>query len=284
MKKFFIPILFILFQFIVHSQNDSVIFVNANWTTNEIGNGLIHKEYQFKKNLFHSFQNINIIEVKNINEYFFEIGYETKMLIPTSEFGKRVNAIAAINGTFFDMKNGGSVCFLKAKDSIINDNQIKNDKRGIHQQGAVIIKNGFISIENNDENLEWENKIDANEIMTSGPMLIINNLILELDSVSFNITRHPRTAVGINDSNHVYLITVDGRNENAEGMSLFELQKIIYWLGCKDGINLDGGGSTTLWINGCSFNGVVNYPTDNKQWDHFGERPVANVILLMKRN
>jgi exopolysaccharide biosynthesis protein len=73
---------------------------------------------------------------------------------------------------------------------------------------------------------------------------------------------------------------VDGRNEQSAGMTLPELANIIKWLKAQDGINLDGGGSTTLWISNQPDNGVVNYPTDNKKWDHAGERKVANVVIV----
>jgi exopolysaccharide biosynthesis protein len=45
-------------------------------------------------------------------------------------------------------------------------------------------------------------------------------------------------------------------------------------------MNLDGGGSTTMYIKKQSDNGVVNYPSDNKQFDHYGERKVANIIYI----
>ncbi|MCK4879516.1 MAG: phosphodiester glycosidase family protein, partial [Bacteroidales bacterium] len=44
--------------------------------------------------------------------------------------------------------------------------------------------------------------------------------------------------------------------------------------GCIDAINLDGGGSTTMWTKD---NGVVNRPSDKR-----GERPVANAILILE--
>src|SRR5690606_26319921 len=101
-----------------------------------------------------------------------------------------------------------------------------------------------------------------------------------LDSIPFVLTRHPRTAVAVTDKNRVLLITIDGRQANSAGVSLFELGKIMKWLKVKDGINLDGGGSTTFWLKDYPDDGVVNYPTDNKKWDHKGERKVANVLLL----
>ena len=79
------------------------------------------------------------------------------------------------------------------------------------------------------------------------------------------------------------LLTVDDRQENSAGMSLFELTKIMKWLGCTSAINLDGGGSTTLWVNSYGDNGVVNHPSDNKKWDHEGQRKVANIIYIKSK-
>jgi exopolysaccharide biosynthesis protein len=49
------------------------------------------------------------------------------------------------------------------------------------------------------------------------------------------------------------------------------------WLGCVSAINFDGGGSSALWVKG---EGIVNYPTDNRKWDHEGERKVANILYV----
>ncbi len=56
-------------------------------------------------------------------------------------------------------------------------------------------------------------------------------------------------------------------------MNLYELQVFLYNLGCSDAINLDGGGSTTIWTKE---KGVVNTPSDKK-----GERPVANALIIL---
>ena len=47
---------------------------------------------------------------------------------------------------------------------------------------------------------------------------------------------------------------------------------------CTEAINLDGGGSSTMYIKD---EGVINFPSDNKQHDHEGERPVSNAILVL---
>lgn len=267
------------------AQSDSISVVKANWHKEKIAPGVSLKTFAFNKSLFNSNQNISILEVKQKKSLEFDLGYEPKALIPTSEYGKRSNAIAAINGTFFDMANGGSVDYIKSDGKLINENRLsKSSERASHQKAALSIKNGKLSINKWNGLDNWENLIDAEDIMVSGPLLIMNGKSEALDNNNtFNKTRHPRTAVAINKNKRVLLITVDGRNENAEGMSLFELEKLLRWIKSVNSINLDGGGSTALWINNYGENGIVNYPTDNKKWDHNGERKVANVILLKKR-
>ena len=55
------------------------------------------------------------------------------------------------------------------------------------------------------------------------------------------------------------------------------------WLGCTSAINLDGGGSTTLWVNSYGDNGVVNHPSDNKKWDHEGAKKSGQHHLYQKQ-
>ncbi len=92
-------------------------------------------------------------------------------------------------------------------------------------------------------------------------------------SSSFVTTQHPRSAIGFSrDSTTLYFITVDGRQASSVGMSLPELTGFMLSLGVYQGVNLDGGGSTTMVVNGR----IVNSPSDAA-----GERPVANAVLVV---
>jgi exopolysaccharide biosynthesis protein len=263
------------------AQTDSLAVVNAQWNIEKISKGLTLKTFLFQNSLFNSNQNVSILEVKNNGKYAFDLGFDEKKLIKTSDFAKQTDAIAALNGTFFDIANGGSVDYIKSNGKIINENRLsKNGKRTMHQKSALVIKSGKLSIEKWNEKPDWEKTLESDDIMTSGPLLIIKENEEKLDTANtFNKTRHPRSAVALTKNKRVLLITVDGRHENSAGMSLFELTKLMRWLQANDAINLDGGGSTTLWVN----NKVINYPSDNKKWDHEGERKVANVLLLKKK-
>ena len=85
--------------------------------------------------------------------------------------------------------------------------------------------------------------------------------------------RHPRTAVGFSrDSSTLFVLTVDGRSENSGGMTLVELASVMRELGAWQAMNFDGGGSTTMVIDGK----VVNHPSDKE-----GERAVGNALLVV---
>jgi hypothetical protein len=80
--------------------------------------------------------------------------------------------------------------------------------------------------------------------------------------------RNPRTAVGYsNDGKTLWLVAVDGRSSSSRGMTIDELAVLMDSLGAWRAMNLDGGGSTTLWT---STHGVANTPSDGS------ERTVAN--------
>lgn len=86
-------------------------------------------------------------------------------------------------------------------------------------------------------------------------------------------SRHPRTFVAINqDSTMVYFVTVDGRQESSIGMTYRDMAEFLLWIGAWDGVNLDGGGSTTMLVRG----EIVNSPSDPG-----GERSVANTLHVV---
>ena len=66
-------------------------------------------------------------------------------------------------------------------------------------------------------------------------------------------------------------------------MSAAELTEFLqHYFRPQAALNIDGGGSTTFWMRGFneSRNSVVNYPTDNKRFDHNGQRRVTSFILV----
>lgn len=287
LKKSFLTLIVFCSYTLAFAQNlDSVNLVQAKWNKQRVARKVKLLSHHFNaKDLFLANQNISYLEIRNRGKSpVLAIGAEKKILKTTSTFGKEHQALAAINGSFFDVKNGGSVDFIKVNGKVMAENQLeKNGGRAKHQQAALAIEDGRLRLKKWDGSADWEQHLTEADVLLTGPLLALNGQEETLDSSSFSRSRHPRTAVGIKANGRIVLLTVDGRNANAAGMSLRELAKTMKWLGCTSAVNLDGGGSTTLWVSGFPDGGVINYPTDNKLWDHAGQRKVANVILVKKR-
>jgi hypothetical protein len=137
------------------------------------------------------------------------------------------------------------------------------------------------------------------ESLGGGPMLIKDGARWFADAANdFTRGRQPRTLVGWNAAGDRWLVTVDGRQPDASvGMTLAEAANFLLALGATDGINLDGGGSTTFVAGGA----VVNTPSDvavrrgsGDVVEHLAapgqpvvghvERPVTSALAVVPRN
>lgn len=140
----------------------------------------------------------------------------------------------------------------------------------------------IIRLVHGTESVEKEKQIffsKAEDITNGVPQLIKNGKIeitweAEKETKSFVETRHPRTAVAKLKDGKFLMVTVDGRSEASGGIGLQHLAEILLELGAADAMNLDGGGSTTMFLDGK----VVNKPSDKE-----GERRVSDAILVFPR-
>lgn len=132
---------------------------------------------------------------------------------------------------------------------------------------------------NDDTNRTTQAFSRSEDIVGGVPQLIKNGKIeitweQEKASKSFVETRHPRTAVAKLKDGKFLMVTVDGRSAESVGMSLQELAEFLLALGAIEAMNFDGGGSTTMFLDGK----VVNKPSDPT-----GERRVGDAILVFPR-
>lgn len=120
---------------------------------------------------------------------------------------------------------------------------------------------------------------DIAQLMGGGPRLITDGEFpslwhpLEGFAYSHNMSRHPRTAVGITkDQKRVIFLVIDGRQPASRGATMGETAQTIKSLGAWNAVNLDGGGSSTLIVD----DEWVHRPTDSN-W----MRPVANALIAI---
>lgn len=117
----------------------------------------------------------------------------------------------------------------------------------------------------------WPGVLD---VMGGNPAVVRGGAIVDadVDGVGGYFDRNPRTAVGFTADGKALLVVVDGRQAGySVGMTLRELADVMVNLGAVEALNLDGGGSTVMTVNGQA----VSRPSGGL------ERPVANAMLVL---
>ncbi len=114
---------------------------------------------------------------------------------------------------------------------------------------------------------------EIKDALGGNPTLIENGQIIERNVTGSErfFRRHPRTGVGLHPDGRVLMVTVDGRQDRSVGMTLQEFADLFSSLGATWALNLDGGGGTTMVVNG----GVRNRPSDGS------ERAVSSALLVL---
>lgn len=201
-----------------------------------------------------------------------------------SSLGEASGALAAINASFFDKKkfptefvkdDGKVICTRPANGASRSNGMLRiKDKKG----KSIDILTVVDSMSTVKAARGWY------EAIVSGPVLIEDGKRVDYSNDpkrvagTFYSRRHPRTLMGYTVDGWVYFMVVDGRFPGqGEGMTISDLQTLCQYFGLYEAMNFDGGGSSTLWTKEY---GVINYPCDNKVFDHKGERKVPNALIV----
>ena len=264
---------------------DSLVVVQAQWDVDSM-DGFVLKQHFFKDNeLFGANEYVAFVELPSQSPLQVAFCYEPKRT-PTSVQARKHGAVVAINGSFFDMRKHNPICYLriKGRECGINTPMTGPDadtvNRKYYQYGSMLLRDGRPHIFTTDSNRFWERTLPDLDIMTAGPLLMLHGDTMPTRyDKEFTTHRHNRTAIGVRPDGTVLLVVVEGRAQESYGMSIPEMGCLMKWLGCQEALNLDGGGSTTLWVKGR----IINYPSDNGKFDHAGERTVSNCVLLVPK-
>ena len=205
----------------------------------------------------------------------------------TSQFLEEFDLQLAINGDFFDpwWSNGPFSYYPHTGDGV--------NTRGLAASQGNVYTNGYMTSryyttlyinQNNQASVNAPIGNIYNAI--SGYLTLVRNgqAINPRGSDPYLWNPHPRTAVGINQAGtEMIMVLVDGRQVNySEGVSIPELAQIMRDNGVYNAINLDGGGSVTLAVEGDDDESIVlNSPID--QYIPGRERPIANHLGIYAR-
>jgi len=202
--------------------------------------------------------------------------WQTTLMRPTS-IATRDGFDLVVNGDFFRARNikdaeGALAAFRSDVWSAVSGVAVSNGKTWstatTSRPCLVVETNHAVSIRNLSRPLPG-----AIEIVSGNTILVADGKA----APHVNLQRHPRTAVGLDaKKSKLILLVVDGRKPGvAAGMSYDELAAEMIRLGCRDALNLDGGGSSVMAVRDSSRTDafqILNEPTDGR------ERAVANVL------
>ncbi len=215
-----------------------------------------------------------------------------------SQFAERMDAVMVINGGYFLMHKNPTehVGLLKNNGEIISyslRSMLKREKRYYLTRSAIgFDKTGGMDIawiaSHNDSIFEWDKPTNNNpsepvteidftkgsfwnieDALQAGPVIVSNSRKnVTADEEVFFWSKipdiHPRTAAGYTKNGKYIFLVVDGRQPDSRGVDLNELSILMFDLDCEEAINLDGGGSSAIVVNGSLLNKPAGFTTQRE--------------------
>lgn len=276
----------------------------------KVDKGLNYYHFQGWDDITGSMQTVYVTEIDlDSDRYNIKFVYGSDS---TSAVAHKHDAVAAINATYET-----DASYIRVDGKNLFEVSIPSDHLRFWKHDGAITGDGGSKIaivygaaggkavpERGERAIELYKSLTEKNVFSGSPMLIDDYQMVGADFVPADLTkedlkklkyedyrrhqgvRHPRTAVALTEDNVLLLIVVDGRRDVANGMSAKELTRFIAkHFNPRWALNLDGGGSATMVIKGMGEHdtNVLNYPTDNKKEDHYGQRRICTQILVMEK-
>ena len=204
-----------------------------------------------------------------IQTAFADDTYGKNVKEATSVTAEENDAILAINGDFYGAQNDGYV---------IRNGVLYRSTSGGNEDLAILADGSFEIFSENDLSAEEVLAAGAVDVLSFGPGLVESGeiAVTKDEEVGKAMASNPRTAIGILEDGHYVFVVTDGRTDESEGLTLYQLAEFMQSLGCSTAYNLDGGGSSTLYFNG----EIINKPTTGG--NNIKERSVSDIVYLAK--
>ena len=211
---------------------------------------------------------VQLASAELLRTAFAQNAYGKNVTEKTSAIAEEHDAILAINGDFYGSQEKGYV---------LRNGVLYRDTAASGREDLVIYGDGaFAVITEKSVSADSLLSAGAQQILSFGPALVVDGKISvsEGEEVGKAMSSNPRTAIGIIDELHYVFVVSDGRTDESEGLSLYQLAEFMQSLGTTVAYNLDGGGSSTMVFNGK----VINNPTtDGKR---IKERSVSDIVYI----
>ncbi len=229
----------------------------------------------------------HVLSVDNLNTAWeLDVMGSFGVLIPPTVFADQSNATAVVNGGFFSFQNHEGIGLIAYNNRVLYSPAGKERYRGtlgITPHGILIGQLDPVDIRQYQIQTEKSNWNSAYSSLAAGPILVQDATnYLQIRNQGFNRTQlAPRTGIGRIAQDEILLVVVDGRQPGwSRGITLNELAELFLSFGAEQALNLDGGGSSIMVIDG----EIVNRPSDHAEPGKAGrERPVANAIGVFEK-
>ncbi len=184
----------------------------------------------------------NTIKLDNINQPRMSIAYT---IAYTPDWGQ-LSPTTPKNGVQIVVSNNNITSITKSRVQIPKDGYVIVGPASV--LGSLKVKE---KISLDIKTLpDWEN---VNHIISGGPYLVKDGKVyvdIQDQKLLAIGGRNPRTAIGYTKDNHFIIVTADGREGSSIGLTLKELAYYMQKIGCVNAMNLDGGGSTVMYVKG----------------------------------
>lgn len=184
----------------------------------------------------------NTIKLDNINQPRMSIAYT---IAYTPDWGQ-LSPITPKNGVQIVVSDNKITSITKSRVQIPKDGYVIVGPASV--LGSLKVKE---KISLDIKTLpDWEN---VNHIISGGPYLVKDGKVyvdIQDQKLLAIGGRNPRTAIGYTKDNHFIIVTADGREGSSIGLTLKELAYYMQKIGCVNAMNLDGGGSTVMYVKG----------------------------------
>lgn len=178
-------------------------------------------------------------------------------------------------GTEYIIRNGRVVSIGKGNSNIPRDGVVVS-VHGTSEEAFKDVRVGYRAIINETYYGELS---EAQNILGAGPELLRNGKVrvtaqAEQFPSDIAVGKAPRTAIGVKADGHVLLAVIDGRQSHSAGTTLTETAELMKKFGAVNAMNLDGGGSSEMVLNGK----VINSPSDGR------ERSVGSGVVVCRKD
>lgn len=280
-------------------------FPNHPGKAEKIAKGIYWYSWLGEDKVLNRQESINVVDIDlDKADVIFDFAWFNDHRNTVSFVADTANAIVAVNSGYFEyLDDGGYVTFHKSDGNIDQRMTLPTDHIRYWKHQAAFVQTGEKSFGFIQGTQDIYEQLPFKNIISSAPLLISDGVPVGKYFVKQKTgdkshlegehpDRHqagngPRTAFATTPDNHLILLTIDGRSPRAQGINAEEVTDLLYnYFHTTDAINMDGGGSISMFVRGATPTGVVNYPSDQRKTDinrfeHKGQRRIGMAFMVL---